>query len=183
MTYRIFSIIAYDDSDNLSYNEIYNKLISCKFTYFIIKHDHDNNKIHYHITIYLPKPTTIDIIAKKLAIPNNFIKVKDDTGNRYTLKSTIKYLIHYNDNNKHNYDLNDIITNNYDIVKKYYDIISGGNCESQELKEILLFIENNNCNCKSLISYCVENNLLKTFKKYSYFLNQIIKENIYERSL
>lgn len=181
-TYRIFSIVAYQDSETLEYNSIYNNLIKTNYTYFIIKHDNDENKIHYHIAIYTTTPTTISVIAKKLNISDNFISIQDDSGNRYTLKKTIGYLIHYNNKEKFNYKIDDILTNNKDIVLKYYDLLTGGNSESQELKEILLFMENNKCNCKDLLSFCIENNLLKTFRKYSYYLNQIIKEYQYERT-
>lgn len=184
MTYRIFSIVAYDDSDTMNFDTIYNKIVNLPYTYFIIKHDSDDSKLHYHISIYTTSPTTIKVISKKLDIAENYIKIKDDFGNRYNLKRTIAYLIHYDMKDKYNYNINDIITNNKDLVSKYYDLISGGNGESQELKEIILFLDNNKfSNSKDLLVYCIDNNLLKTFRKYSYYLNQIIKENQYERSL
>ena len=182
-TYRIFSLVAYDDSDNLLYTDLYPIVSKLDCTYFIIKHDKDENKTHYHISLCFKKPTTLNVVSKKLQVPENYIKIKDDFGKRYTLKTTIGYLIHYNNGDKHNYNIDDIITNNKDVVMKYYDILSGGNSESQELKEIMLFLENNRANRKDLLMFCLENNLLKTFRKYSYFLNQIIQENIVERSL
>lgn len=181
-TYRIFSIVAYQDSENLDYNTIFSTLNKLNFTYFTIKHDNDENKIHYHIAIYTMTPTTISVIAKKLNISENFIKIQDDSGKRYTLKKTIGYLIHYNNKDKYNYKIEDITTNNKDLVLKYYDLLCGGNSETQELKEILLFLENNKCNCKDLLSYCIENNFLKTFHKYSYYLNQVVKELQYKRT-
>lgn len=182
-TYRIFSIVAYDKSENLSYSSVFSSLKNITCTYFIIKHDFDNVDIHYHIALYFEKPTTINYISKKLNIPVNYIKIQDDFGKRYTLKNTIGYLIHYNSKDKHIYDINSLLTNNQDIVNKYYDLLTGGSSETQNLKEILLFLQNNNtANCKDLLSFCIENDLLKTFKKYSYFLNQIIKENTIERS-
>lgn len=183
-TYRIFSIVSYDDSENLDYKVLYPLISKLPYTYFIITHDHDTSKLHYHIVLYCTKPTTISVISKKLNIPENYIKIQDDTGNRYTLKKTIGYLIHYNNKEKYNYKISDIITNNSDLVNKYYDLLSGGNGETQELKEILLFLDNNSSsNCKDLLNFCIDNNLLKTFRKYSYYLNQIIKENMYEGRL
>lgn len=182
-TYRIFSIVAYDDSDTMSFNKINSLIPTLNTTYFIIKHDKDEVKNHYHIVLYFNKPSTISIISKKLDISSNYIRIQDDFGKRYTLKNTIGYLIHFNNKEKHNYSTNDIMTNNIDIVNKYYDLLSGGNSENQNLKEIMLFLENNpTSNCKDLLYFCIENDLLKTFKKYSYYLNQIIKENTIERS-
>lgn len=183
-TYRIFSLVCYEDSEDLDYNKIYNKLTKLKYIYFIIKHDQDQNtKLHYHIAIYSKSPTTIPIIAKKLDIRENYIKIQDELGSRYTLKKTIGYLIHYNNKDKINYNIENIISNDNELVRKYYDIISNDKGEASSLREIMLFITNNQPNCKDLINFCIDNDLLKVFRKYSYFLNQIIKENIYENQL
>ena len=180
-TYRIFSIVCYPDSSNLSYNSVSSLLFKTNLSYFIIFHDKDENKPHYHISIYSKKPTTLSVISKKLNVPENYIKVHDDFGKRYTLKNTIGYLIHYNSTDKYNYDINSVITDNIDLLNKYYDVLTGGSSEQNDLKDILLFIENNICSSKDLLKYCIENNYLKTFKKYSYYLNQVIKEVEYER--
>ena len=182
-TYRIFSLVAYDVSDTMSFSDIHSKLDSLNCTYFIIKHDKDNADIHYHISLYFQNPTTISVVSSKLGITPNYIKIQDDFGKRYTLKNTIGYLIHYNNKEKYNYKINDIITNDIDLVNKYYDLLTGGSSESQILKEILLFIDNNPyVNNKDLLVFCIDNDFLKTFRKYAYYLNQIIKENINERS-
>lgn len=182
-TYRIFSLVAYDTSETMCYNDIYNKLSSINCTYFLIKHDNDDVNTHYHIALYFKNPTTISIVSTKLGISSNYIKIQDDFGKRYTLKNTIGYLIHYNNKDKFNYKITDIITNDSDLVNKYYDLLEGGNSESQTLKEILLFIDNNPyVDSKDLLSFCIDNDLLKTFRKYAYYLNQIIKENHVERN-
>lgn len=175
-TYRIFSIIAYDTSDNLSYSNIYNNILLNKFKYIIIKHypeDHDK-KEHYHIALYFDKPTTIKVVSNKLNIKENYIEVLNDLNQRYTLKKTIGYFLHYNNNDKINYSLNDINTNIQDVVNKYYDILTGGSNESNELKEIIAFATDNFVNIKDVLLFCIDNNYLKTFKKYSYILNQIV---------
>lgn len=182
-TYRIFSLVAYDTSETMAFNDIYIKLNSLNCTYFIIKHDKDNSDIHYHIALYFKNPTTISVVASKLCISANYIKIQDNFGKRYTLKNTIGYLIHYNNKEKYNYKIDNIITNDSDLVNKYYDLLTGGNSEAQTLKEILLFIDNNPyANNKDLLAFCIDNDLLKTFRKYAYYLNQIIKENQVERS-
>lgn len=184
-TFRLFSLVAYDESDTMLYSNIFKQvnLINCE--YFVIKHDKEpDTKTHYHIVLYFRKPTSILNISKKLDVSTNYIRTQDDFGKRYTLKNTIGYLIHYNNKDKHNYNVDEIITNNKDLVNKYYDLLTGGASESNNLKEIMLFLDNNPfADCKDLLYFCIENDLLKTFKKYSYYLNQIIKENQYERSI
>ena len=180
-TFRLFSIVAYDDSENLSISDLLSYIKLNNFSYFYIKHDKDKNKIHYHICLYFQESKTITYVAKKLLIDNNNINVTDENNKRYTLKKSLGYLLHYNNNEKYNYDYINIKTNMQDTLDKYYALLTGGNNESNQLNEILQYIKFNHItNISSVLMYCLENNLLKTFKKYSYILNQIIIE---ERSL
>lgn len=178
-TYRIFSFVLYDDSENLCFKDVFHKVSSNNlFDYFYICHDKDKNKRHYHLAVYLKNPTTISKISKILEIPENFISVKDKSGERYTLKNTIKYFIHYNIEDKEQYSIDELFSNNNDLVKKYYDLLTGGKDEKTDLSDILTFIEVNRItSIKEVLEYCVNNDLLKTYKKYAYTLNQIMREN------
>lgn len=180
-TFRIFSIVLYDDSSNLCFDNILQKSIKNNFVYFYIKHnkESDDLKDHIHFTIYFEKPTTISYISKSLDIPQNYINVLDESKKRYTLKKTIGYLIHYNNNDKIQYNKSDIITNREDIVNKYYDILTGGNNEKNELKEIIAFITDNNANLTDVLNFCIECDYLKTLKKYSYILCNISRYHYY----
>lgn len=176
-TYRIFSIVAYDDSDTLEFGDILSTIKLNNFKYIYIKHNKDKKKTHYHIALYFPYPKTIDYVADKLQIRNNNINVTDNNSKRYTLKNTIKYFLHYDINDKSSYDYNELKSNMEDTCEKYYNIITGNNNESSQLSEIMQFISINHIRTISqVINYCIDNNLLKTFKKYSYILNQVIIE-------
>lgn len=177
-TYRLFSIVCYDESDTTDFKKIFSHIVDNNLNYIYIKHDKDENKIHYHIAIYTKQATTIKKISNLLDIKENYISIKDDYGKRYTLKNTIGYFLHYNNNDKHNYEVQDLFSNDYDLVNKYYDLLTGGKNETNSLKEILQFINYNKVkSISSVLDYCIDNDLLKTFKKYSYILNQIVKEN------
>lgn len=179
-TFRLFSIVAYEDSENMSFNNIYTNIIKSNLKYFYILHDKDENKKHYHILIYYEKPTTIKHVAKQLEIEENYIRIKDETGSRYTLKKTIGYFLHYNNKDKYNYSIEDFSTNCIDMLEKYYNILTGGSNERNELSEIIIFIEDNRPTLKSVLRFCIENNYFKTYKKYSYSIIQMIRE---ERSV
>lgn len=180
-TFRIFSLVLYDDSTNICFDDILQKCIKNNLIYFYIKHTKENEdlKDHIHFTLYFEKPTTITYISKLLDIPQNYINVLDENKNRYTLKKTIGYLIHYNNKDKIVYYKNDISTNREDIVNKYYDILTGGSNEKNELKEIMAFINDNRANINDTINFCIECDYLKTFKKYSYVICSICRYNIY----
>lgn len=187
-TYRIFSIVAYNDSETLDFNNILNRLLELNYKFFYICHDKDllNNqdnvsretkKLHYHIAVYFDKPTTIKKVATELNIDETKVNVKDDKGKRYILKNTIGYFLHYKMNDKFNYDIKDIYGNCEDLVMKYYDILSDNDNDKRDLKSILAFIEDNKIdNIKDLLMYCIDNNCVNTLKKYQYLFSILIKE-------
>lgn len=176
MTFRIFSLVCYDNN----FNTIYNNTLSKNYTYFYIKHtkEEETKKVHYHLVIYTAMPTTISKIANDLNISNNDINVFNDKNERYTLKGTIGYLLHYKmENKKYHYDLTDIITNNQELVNKYYNIVTDNNNTSRQFKELLCFIEDNNItSLKELTLYCISFGCLDILKKYQYILVNILKE-------
>lgn len=179
-TYRIFSFVCYEDSDNLQFDKIMENIENSSYTYFLIKHDNDTNKIHYHFAIYSKSACSKKQISKDLDIDENYIRVKDDLGDRYTLKKTIGYFLHYNNKDKFNYSYDNLITNNKDLLDKYFNLLNINHNEKEELKDILYFISYSQCSSTDLMFYCIDNDYMKTFKKYSYFLSQVVKENRYK---
>lgn len=179
-TFRIFSLVCYDDSIDLAFTDILTLCNKHNLTYAYIKHkaEETEKKDHYHFMIYYEKPTTIKKVSETLMLNENYLKVLDDYGQRYTLKKTIGYFLHYNNKDKITYNIEDIVSNNVDMINKYYNILTGGKNENNDLQEILTFVEDNHPTTKTLLEFCIENNLLKTFKKYSYILHNII---IWER--
>lgn len=178
-TYRLFSILCYDESENISFNDIFQNVLKNNLKYFYIKHkgENDDKKNHYHLMIYYDQATTISKVSKILNIQDNYIKISDDFGNRYTLKKSLGYFLHYNNKEKINYSYNDIVTNCEDLVRKYYDILTGGSDEKNELKEIIAFINDNGATIGDTLSFCIDNDYLKTFKKYSYVLTTLCRYN------
>lgn len=179
-TYRIFSITLYDFSDTLNFNDILLRVSSHKLKYFYIKHTAEKEELkdHYHLVIYFDIPTTLKNVSNLLEINENSIKIMDETGKRYTLKKSVGYLLHFNNSEKIQYKFEDIKTNIYDTIKKYYDILVIPNSEKKELAEILAFIEDNHIKTTyALVYWCIENDYLKTLKKYNYLLKNIVYEN------
>lgn len=172
-TYRLFSIICYDDSDNLNFYSIISKLSKSNYSYFAIKHDNDNVKTHYHIAIYSRSACYINTISKFLDVPSNYISISDDTGSRYTLKKTIGYLLHYNNKEKYNYSYEDITTNDSELLGKYYNLLTGNNVSN--FSEIYSFIKDtDNVNLFDVTEFCIINNYLSDLKKYQYLIIQLI---------
>lgn len=174
-TYRLFSLVCYENN----FHDIYKRVLTNNLQYFYIYHykETEEKKDHYHLVIYCPKATSISKIARLLDIKEHDINVKNDLGVRYTLKQTIGYLIHYKMENKKQYALENIVSNNQELVNKYYNIITDNNNTSRQFNQLLAFIEDNHItSLKELTLYCINEGCLDLLKKYQYILVNILNE-------
>lgn len=175
-TFRIFSIVFYEEQ----FDDISKNIVDYDFKYILIHHlaETEDKKNHYHLVIYSDMPTTITKISNALCILPNMINVKDERGQRYTMKKTIGYLLHYNNKEKLNYCLDDIDTNIRDMVVKYYNLLTGGKCEINSLKELSIFIQDNRITKMShVLEFCIDNDCIDILKKYQYVISILLKEN------
>lgn len=108
--FRTFMLILYKDDPNYYdyINFILDKEFSNKkFRYCGITHDKDINdngelkKPHEHIVLYFDNPRTINSISKEMNIPSQYIEKYN------SLKTALLYLLHYNQGDKAQYDVND----------------------------------------------------------------------------
>ena len=107
--FRLFSIILYKDSESYDFNECIKCIKGYKF-YAYCKHDMDltseglEKKTHYHIVLKLDNASTIKALSKKIGVPENYIQ------NIRNERSYIRYLIHFDDEDKYQYEFEDIIS-------------------------------------------------------------------------
>lgn len=122
--YRIFSIILYEESDSYDIKNVMFNIKSNKYYAYILHNkDKDNKgqfkKPHYHIIIRLDNASTIDALSRKLGVPSNFIQ------NIQNERSYIRYLIHFDDAEKYQYELREICFSRYyqrKIMKAFEDL-------------------------------------------------------------
>ena len=165
--YRLFSIIVYEDSESYNINDILFNIKSQKYYAYII-HNKDKDKKglilknHYHIIIRLENASTIDALSKKLGVPSNYIqRIKNE-------RAYIRYLIHFDNQEKYQYQLEDIMCSRYyqrkimkafedleteeDIIIKIYDKIDKLNSLKLDKREsIFQLIQFVNVNCYDTI--------------------------------
>lgn len=172
-----FTMELYDNSETLEFNNIIDivkstQFYSCKWYYVLHDKDIDQNgcitKAHYHLLVKLDNAISIENILKSLinergtpkAIQNDFSIVK-------SFKGCVRYLIHYDNKEKYQYNLNDIISNDRNISYYFND-----NTIVENFQLIVDIIKNNNIHCmRELIYYCVENNNINAM--------QYIQDNAY----
>lgn len=120
--FRLFSIILYEKSDDYDPKEVLFNIKSNKYYAFILHNkDKDNKglfkKPHYHIIIRLDNATTISALSKKLGIKENYIQHINNE------RAYLRYLIHFDDPEKFQYDINEVKTSRlyYRKFKKSFE--------------------------------------------------------------
>ena len=121
--FRLFSIILYEDTESYDIKQVLFNIKSCKYYAFIL-HNKDNDskgeikKAHYHIIIRLDNACTIQCLSNKIGVPCNYIQnIKNE-------RAYIRYLIHFDDADKYQYQLEEICCSRYyqrKIMKAFED--------------------------------------------------------------
>lgn len=171
-----FTLVLYDDEQSyLNYNKIISiikspSFYSCK--YYCIKHnlDIDENgelkKVHYHLLIKLENAISIEKIVKTLN-NENYDYIVNGLSIVKSFKGYVRYLVHYDDKDKYQYDISNIDTNDKNLMYYFND-----NTIIDNFKLLYLIIKENKITTfRELISWCVEyNNII---------LMQYIQDNAY----
>ena len=114
--------------------------IKLNYDYAMITHDQDLNeegeikKSHTHIVITFPNAKWKTAIADELGITLNYIE------KCRSLDNALEYLIHYNDDTKHQYDIEEVQGSLKSQLKKI--ILNDGKDENVKAYELITYIEN-----------------------------------------
>lgn len=168
--FRHFVMILYPEWNNC--DEIIQDIKGSfkKYAYILHTPEANEKKLHYHFILSLDNPRTIESLSKRLGIPKNLIQ------NCRSLRGACRYLIHKDNDDKIQYNLDQVIcsksfSNTY--YKSFDDLLS----DNEILQNIYDFIYRNS-NIDSvdlevlLTNYVCINNFDRIFKKY---YNTIIK--------
>lgn len=155
--------------------------IKKNYKYAYIIHDKDTTedgeikKEHIHVFMEFENERSIKSIAKELNVEEYDVeKIRNKIG-------AIRYLIHKDNPEKHQYQQEKIVTNIKNINKYLKDKKS----ENEEMAEIIQYIysKKRRIMIVDVICYCIDNNLYNTYRRAG---NQIIKlidehNNIYNK--
>lgn len=172
--FRNFEIILYPDN-SLHVDILYT--IKKDFEYAYILHDKDlkedlieYKKKHWHVQIFCKTQHSLSAIQKKLNLDNvNLIQVIKDK------KKAIRYLIHADNNEKEQYDVDSIITN-IDIAPLFQNLVSDETCDIQLILDYLdsqtWFVS-----YRSFVSFIRESNIWSTYRRNQFIINKLIDEH------
>lgn len=172
---KYFSLVLYPSEDILHHKAM--EYIVNHFDYAIIKHDMDVNenleriKEHVHIVISFPNYRYLNSLQKELDIPINYIEMSS------SLESALKYLIHYNNKEKYQYDIS-LVSGT--LKKKLVEFVERDNHagESVEASCILDYINNSGIiEFNEILSWVCENDFYSSFRRNYSCFKDIIQEH------
>lgn len=171
---RYFSFILYEE-DKEQMNSM--KYITEHFMYARILHDNDKEetgeikKPHYHVIISVGKnPRNRKAISKEVGIKENYIEGCNK-------EKMLLYLIHYNNPEKTQYDIEEV---DGELQKDLIKIIESKTSNQKDKLEVILnkiYIEN--YNLAQMVDYCIQNNYYEVLKQNQYLITKLITERNY----
>lgn len=130
----------------------------------------DNNLIkeHYHVILHFPNARTTSTLSKQLGIGENlFYEIK-------SLNGQLRYLIHYDDDDKTRYETDEVKGTLY-MLGKFKKSFRDSQDEASDVSLIYEFILDSDIrDLQSLLEFVLDNNLYSSFRRnYSMFKDLI----------
>lgn len=116
------------------------EFVKLNYDYALIVHDKDEDengemkKSHTHVIVSFPNAKWNTAIAEELGIAPNYIE------KCRSLDNALEYLIHYNDDTKHQYDIEEVQGNLKQKLKQI--LLNDGKDENIKAYELMDYIEN-----------------------------------------
>jgi hypothetical protein len=175
---HIYELTLYLDSKNAQFSTVLTRLVNAypNMKYVYALHNMDataegmKKKEHYHLLIVFPREVSMNKIIYIAGIPDNLIEWKQ------FLDKSVQYLIHINDPDKYQYDL-DILEGTLDFIQ-YFESPKQSNTRN-ELNLIIEFINQNkgHLTLYNIFCFCRDNQLLITYKSWYHIIKDIYQEN------
>lgn len=176
--YYNFTLVIYEDDENFK-----DQMESIKQTQeaIWIRHDQDVNeetgelkKPHYHVVIKLKTNCTISALAKNLNVQENMIEPV-----KKSLNGCLKYLIHYGDDKKYNYDKEDVQSNNDKLKTRFLDLVAKDTPEVEKIMTIQEFIDTfpDFIKISTLSKYAQKNNIWDAFRRNYAIIKDLANEH------
>ena len=178
---RKFCVLLYPNEDQ-THKKAYD-FIKLNYDYASIEHNKDKNeqgeikKSHTHIVISFPNAKWNTALSEELGITPNYIE------KCRSLDNALEYLIHYNDDTKEQYDIEEVQGNLKSQLKKIMSV--DGKDENEKALELVDFIRTYPLELDefTFIQYVCSVGMWDVFRRASFVYlrlidkhNQVIKE-------
>lgn len=171
-------LILYPDEDITHQQAL--QYIQSHFSYAYILHDKDKDekgnikKPHYHVIIKFNNYRWKKSISEELKILPNYLQKCNN------LESSLKYLIHFNEEDKTHYEVSQV-HGDLKIKLEYYLKDKNIN-ESEKVLYLLDFIKHYEYHLTifDFITFCCHQNMYDIYRRSAYSFNKIIDEHNFE---
>ena len=170
--YYTFAMVLYKDSTTYDYNKVIN-YIEKNFKYYAyIEHnkDDEDNKIHTHVLMHFDNKRYNTAISKELGVPVNYIV-------NANLIPYLRYLIHFDDEEKHQYSADEVQGT---LQLRLKEIISSNKkTEVEQVSYIISFITDskNMLTITDLSQFVLQNGCYSAFRRNYYFFKDLILDH------
>lgn len=172
-----WTLELYDESDFYDFKEVMNKLKNYNMIY--IRHDKDKREDgtlktpHYHVVIKFKNYKWLNSLSEELGVPRNYFqKVR-------SMENILFYLIHYKEDNKHHYRIEEIKGSN-DLRRKLSKLIeSYDTTEEDRIIKIINYIRLNRhvITYNQMIDYVLKEGLFGDYRRCFMVIDKCIQEH------
>lgn len=169
---RKFCLLLYPLEDETHAKAL--EFIKLNYDYALIEHNKDVNdkgelkKTHTHIVVSFPNAKWNTAVAEELGIPVNYMEKCRSFDN------ALEYLIHFNDDTKHQYSIDDVQGNLKSKLKQIME--NDGKDENMKALELITYIENHKgiIDEATFFKYACEIGMYDVARRSAYILLRII---------
>lgn len=135
-----------------------------------VKEDNTLKKEHYHVLLYFPNQKSLSSLKKQLQLnDSDFYEIKSFSGQ-------LRYLIHYDDDDKYQYDPKDVKGSSF-LMRKFTNSIKNINSELEESSSIVDYIMTEECiTLYQVYQFVIDNDIYSTFRRNYSFYRDLLKE-------
>lgn len=173
-----WNLILYPDEDISHKNALEYIQHHYSYAYIIHNKDIDQNgelkKPHVHCVIKFNNYRWKNAISEELNIPSNYLQKCNN------LKSSLEYLIHFNEDDKTHYNINEVF-GDLKIKLEYY-LQDRNITESEKVLQLIDFIDSydDNLSVKDFIIFCCHKNMYDIYRRNAYSFNKILEEHNFQ---
>lgn len=184
---KVFWSVLYPDSESYDCNAIIKEITDRSIKYAYILHSEDEftaddpfedvpeekigqkKKPHIHVLFEFDNAIQLGLVSNMIGLSSNFIqRVKNKRG-------ALRYLVHKDNPEKHQYEICDIV-NNYDNLQKKFFNDDDGIMKAQKIIEYIMSCDHY-CSITQIANWSIANYCWDEFRRGQHLFTAIINEH------
>ncbi len=174
-----FTLVIYEDDENYatqSFNLAQEKsAIWCRHDEDVNEESGELKKVHLHYVLKLKTACTVSALAKRIGVKENMIEPV-----KKSLNGCLKYLIHFDNDDKYRYEVKDVKSNDDKLLRRFEELVTKEMSEEEQVEDIEAYLDQTNdyIDLRVFGKYVRKINRWATFRRnFSYFRSVIDSHN------